>query len=300
MTMLEPSITSRDPKGRRATGIFEDAYNKANLDDASAQRLNERGDKMRSGIQKLISDLAYSRQYANEEVSSRFTYPSQHQGPKIIAGQVAIIAEIFDLDVASALAYTTRLPEIPEEAEGWFAIPSVSALARVHFPEVDDRGEQYCRALQLVLEKIADSRKFKSYHENSLEPSNVRVHTRTAEALASLEETQQSDILVIPAQLGMRHRGRSVRRARECFAGNEFGLTSLAVGSILLTHPERLVRFDELEMDCAGDEFNSPYSDVRFGFAPVFYFDEDRVEFGTFWFDRAHGHYGSVSGFVPQ
>jgi hypothetical protein len=97
----------------------------------------------------------------------------------------------------------------------------------------------------------------------------------------------------------MRHRGRSVRRAREVFVQNEFGLTSLAVGSIVLVHPERLVRREELDMHCSGDEFDDPDEDKGFSLAPVFYFGGDQAKFGALWFDIAHTHYGSVSGFVP-
>ena len=238
--------------------------------------------------------------YANEEVSSQFTYPSEYQGPKPIEEQVGSIAEIFGLDSESALEYAANLPEIPEGAEGWFAIPSVSALARVHFPEVDDPAEQYCYAVNLVLDKIAESRRFTNWCEDSIDTNRLRVHAHTQSALDEIEETQQNDILVIPAQLGMRHRGRSVRRARECFADNEFGLTSLATGAILLTHPERLISWRDLWMDCAGDEFDHPVSDVRFDGAPVFDFYDGGVGFSASWLDDAGGSCGSVSGFVPQ
>ncbi|MYE38558.1 MAG: hypothetical protein F4X82_03525 [Candidatus Spechtbacteria bacterium SB0662_bin_43] len=203
-------------------------------------------------------------------MQSRFTYPSQYEGPKPLAEQVRSIAEIFGLNPEPALEYTANLPELPEEAEGWFAIPSVTSLARVHFPEVDDPAEQYCRALNLVFAKIADSRRFTNYREGSIEPSRLRVHARTQSALDEIEANQPGDILVIPAQLGARHRGRSVRRARECFTENEFGLTSLAVSSILLTHPKRLTSWRDLWMDCAGDEFSHPGSGVRFDNAPIF------------------------------
>ncbi|MYE37898.1 MAG: hypothetical protein F4X82_00015 [Candidatus Spechtbacteria bacterium SB0662_bin_43] len=239
-------------------------------------------------------------QYADEEVESRYTYPSQHQGPKPTSGQIRVIAEIFGLDSASALEYTANLPELPEGAEGWFAIPSVSALARVHFPEVDNPAEQYCQALQLVFEKIAESRRFANWREGFIGPKHLRVHAHTQSALDEIEANQLGDILVIPAQLGMRHRGRSVRRARECFAGNEFGLTSLAAGSIFLTHPERFAFRGNLLMDCPGDEFNRPGSGVRFDDAPIFSLRGDMVGFDTRWLGHAVGRFGSVSGFVPQ
>ncbi|MDP2587064.1 MAG: hypothetical protein Q8P32_04860 [Candidatus Komeilibacteria bacterium] len=51
-------ITSRDPKGLHAVGLFEAVYNKFGLNDQGAQRLNERGDEFQNGIRKLIAELS--------------------------------------------------------------------------------------------------------------------------------------------------------------------------------------------------------------------------------------------------
>lgn len=53
-------ITSRDPKGLHAVGLFETACNQSKLDDARAQRLNERGGELQNGIVKLIAELTTS------------------------------------------------------------------------------------------------------------------------------------------------------------------------------------------------------------------------------------------------
>ncbi|MBI4136125.1 MAG: hypothetical protein HY481_01030 [Candidatus Vogelbacteria bacterium] len=306
MTMSQTLITSRDPKGLHATGLFEAVYNKSKLDDARAQRLNEHGGELQDGIAKLIAELSVSNQYANEEVRSNYTYPKEYKGPKPINDQIKAIAKIFGLDPGQAIEFAKNLPALPDGAEGWFAIPSVEALAEKHFPEVTDPTEKYCQAVQLVHQKIAASRSFHNYREGQITPAQLRVSARTAHALASLAETQKGDlpigqagILIVAAQLGLRHRGQSVRRAREVFVANEFGLGSLAVGSIVLTHSERLVRWEELDMDCAGDEF-SPASDGRFSYAPDFYFGDDRVRFDTIDISHAGDCYGSASAFLPQ
>lgn len=297
--MSQTLITSRDPKGLHAVGLFEAVYNKSKLDDARAQRLNERGGELQDGIAKLIAELSVSNQYANEEVRSSYTYPKEYKGPKPIADQIKAIAKIFDLDPASALEYAKSLPQLPDGAEGWFAIPSVDALAAKHFPEVTDPVQKYCQAVQLVHTKIAASRSFYNYREGQITPAQLRVHARTAHALDLIAETQKGDILIVAAQLGMRHRGRSVRRAREVFVANEFGFGSLAVGSIVLTHPERLVRWEELDMDCSGDEF-APDADGGFSVAPFFGFRGGEVKFGAYWFDGADESYGSASAFLSQ
>jgi len=298
MPQEQTLITSRDPKGLHATGLFEAVYNKSKLDDARAQRLNERGGELQDGIAKLIAELSVSDRYAGEEVRSSYAYPKEYRGPKPIVDQIKAIAKIFGLDPGQAIEFAKNLPALPDGAEGWFAIPSEGALAKKHFPEVTDPARKYCQAVQLVHAKLAASRSFYNYREGQITPAHLRVHARTAHALDLIAEIQKGDILIVAAQLGMRHRGKSVRRAREVFVMGEFGLGSLAVGSIVLTHPERLIRWEELEMDCSGDEF-SPEADDVFSESPFFSFNDGGVRFGT----GRHcpsGHFGSVSGFPSQ
>jgi len=290
-------ITSRDSKGLHAVGLFEAVYNKAKLDDACAQRLNEHGGELQDGIAKLIDELTVSDRYADEETKSDYAYPKEYKGPKLIGEQINTIAKILDLDPTQALTYAKNLPEIPEGAEGWFAVPSLTALAKKHFPEVTDPAEQYCRAVQLVHAKISDSRLFYNYREGQIIPTQLRLHTRTVQALDQIAETQLGDILIIAAQLGLRHRGRSVRRAREVFVTNEYGLGSLITGSIILTHPERLVRSEELDMDCSGDEF-APDAVGGWTYCPYFFFIDGRVGFDAGRVDNAVQDFGSASGFL--
>lgn len=290
-------ITSRDPKGLQATSLFEAAYNKAKLDCERSQRLNERGGEFQDGIMRLIIELTTPNQFANEEVRSNYVYPKEHKGPKPIKEQIEALAKILDLDPASALNYAKSLGELPDGAEGWFAVPSVDALAAKHFGEVTDPAEKYCRAVQLIHAKIANSRDFRNYREGEITPTQLELNARTAKALEQIAETQKGDILIIATQLGMRHRGRSVRRAREVFVANEFGFGSLAIGSIVLVHPERLVRWEELDMDCAGDDFTVAGGGSR---APIFCFEVGGVGFGAGLVGLPYGYYGSVSGFLPQ
>jgi hypothetical protein len=161
-----------------------------------------------------------------------------------------------------------------------------------------DPAEKNCAAVRLIHEKIAASRNFCNYREGKITSAHLRVHTRTISALEQLGR-QESEILIIAAQLGMSHRGRSVRRAREVMRASQFGLGSFAVGIMLLTHPERLQHYDDLWIDCTGDEF-SPGADGDFSRAPVFRFSGGGVWFGAGRVDGASDYYGSASGFLPQ
>lgn len=296
-------ITSDDPKGRQTTDLFRGAYNKAQLTEEQAQRLNEnRGGEFTTELLQLIQKHSTTNQYANEVVFSNYTYPKEYKGPKPIAEQVQTIASMFGLDPTQALEFAKNLPTLPEGDEGWFgwfAIPKVSAVAKKHFPAIADKAEQYCEAVKLVHTKLADSRSFTNYRNGEIVPSKVRQHAHTVNFMEQVEAEQQGDILIIAVQYGMRHRGKSVRRARETFASNEFGLGAFAIGCMALVHPERYVRLQELDTDCAGDEF-APDADGVFSRAPVFRFYGGKLEFGTYDVSIADGRCGSVSGFVLQ
>jgi len=79
----------------------------------------------------------------------------------------------------------------------------------------------------------------------------------------------------------------------------EFGLGAFAVGIMLLTHEDRLQHYDDLWIDCAGDEFHDPQNSVApFDLAPIFGFRDDRLGFGTSWSGGAGGNFGSASGWL--
>jgi len=301
MSTLAPSqkvVTHLDSKFRKPLQILEAQYDKAQLTEEEAQRVNDA-----AGLAELIANfIAANRvtdQFKNEEVRSNYGYPKQYKGSKPIAEQIMALNMILGLDPASALEYAKNLPQVPNGAEKWFAVPSVPALAAKHFPEVTDPAEQYCRAVQLIHEKLAASRTFHNYREGEITADRFRMTAKTAEAMDRIMAEQKGDILIIAAQLGMRHCGRSVRCAREVFVTNEFGLGSLAVGSILLTHPEREVEWEQLHMDCPGDEF-SPKAAGKFSYAPCFHFHVDLLKFDTSGVSNAHEHYGSASALLPQ
>ena len=173
----------------------------------------------------------------------------------------------------------------------------------VRHPEVAKRCPDLRRSgPEKVLDLIKKTRngKFYNYREGQLGPKNLRQSEKSAKIFEKLgKEQKDHDILVIPAQFGILHRGRSVRRALEVMNTNQFGLGAFAVGIMLLTHPERLQNYNDLYIDCAGDEF-SPGADGGFGSAPYFLFSGDGVEFGAHWVGYTDGYYGSASGFVSQ
>ncbi len=229
-----------------------------------------------------------ANQFADEETESNYGYLSGYK-PKGITEQTNQLRELFP-----GIGYADeKLAEqdLPPNAEGWFAIPRWEKISPT-----------YGEAVQKVLDLIKQTRNgaFYNYREGQLGPQYLRQSTKASKAFQKLgDEQKDHDILVVSAQFGLRHRGRSVRRAREVMNASEFSLGAFAIGIMILTHPERLQHYDDLWIDCAGDEF-SPVADGDFSKSPFFRFDVGRVKFGACWVGYAVDDYGSASGFLPN
>lgn len=303
MTPMKTSTPSSRTPGQETKyrRLVEDAAKKAvylvlgkkEFDRGAFQRLLMRGNELCHSITETIVDrtleLSFFDQYVDEEVESMWTYPKEYNGPKPIEEQIKALATILAIDPAKAMVYVKALPELPAGAEGWFAIMT---------PPADP--EKYCSAIQILHRKIAASHQFKNYCEGKIDTAYLKVHPCTAEKMRVIAEQQPGGILIIAAQLGLRHRGRSSRRAREMFTVNEYGLGSVAGCSIVLTHPERFVYYEELDMDLPGDEFNNPVAEAQFDHTPCLSYSDGKVNFGTGYVGDPLHYYGSASGFVPQ
>lgn len=290
MTKKRPS-TSRDPQGLQAVGLFKAAYDQADLDNARARRILARSDELKQGLTRIVVDLAMSTRYADEEVNSDCVYSEKYRGPRLIEEQILALAKTFNLDPSRALELAKNLPELPDGAESWFAVL-----------EWEDLTLTYGKAVKKVFSAIRAQRNFYSHCLDELGPEYLRPHARTVRMLGKIRAWQNlpsgGGILIVPAQLGLRHRGRSVRRARAVFARREFGLGAVAVGSILLTHPELETHWEHLHINCAGDEY-TPGDGGGWQLAPFFHFASS-LKFGANWYNHAHKRYGSATGFLPS
>lgn len=234
------------------------------------------------------------------------TYPPEYLGPRPIEEQIEDLARKLYLNPKDALEFVGRgLPSfetfVPPKAlpwVGWFAVASAEALASNSLAEMYDPAQNYCSAVRLGQEAIAKTRRFYSYKEALRKPSNLRVCDRTIVANEKIAKKQKGDIHIIAAQLGAFHVGTSIDMTRTILRPHEFGLTSFAVECIAITHPERLVRWEELGMQCVGDELRlddkDPWSQT-----PVIYFHDEKVNFNTVPNSTPYTCYGAVTGFLP-
>jgi len=290
--ITQKSATSGQIKqiNRFGSDAIEKVLAELGLDNPGAQRVIEHGDDFSEAIRTAaitsLKDLSVSDKFKDEEVQSSYAYPKGYK-VKGITEQTNILRQLFP-GIGFADEKIAEQP-LPPNAEGWFAIPKWQTLAPT-----------YGEAVEKVLAMIASKRKFYNYRDGQLGAEYLRQHAKTVKMFQQLGDEQKDfDILVVPAQFGLRHKGRSVRRAREVFAANEFGLGAFAIGIMLLTHPEREIQWEQLHVDCAGDEF-APGADGGFSGAAVFDFSDGKVEFSADWFVSASDRYGSSSAFLPQ
>lgn len=294
MTVFKTLITSRDPKGLHFIGLCEATYNKARLDERRAQRLNENGGEFQVGLKELIKRLSATSQFADEEEKSNYGYLSGYRKPVEISDQIDILRSHWpELDPDLALRYMHEVYptlQLPGWVEGPFAIIRPGFFS-----------DRYGEELVEVLKALVRARKgqFCNYHENHFGPEYLRQSERTLSKLRALVEQQSgSDILISPAQFGIRHRGRSVRRGREVFVVGEYGSGAKDVGTMLLTNPIRLQQSEDLWIDCAGDEFVLDADE--FNSAPYFCFNHGKVEFDADLVSNVSDCSGSISEFLPS
>jgi hypothetical protein len=307
---MTAKITEKTPategQNKQAKRLFEDTgnyltreYPKLELNFDEAQTLLGKGDELQAGMLELVKKLSITNQYAKEEVASKYGYLSGYEKPKPIGEQIAKLKELFpglgeaNTELVAQINAGTAI--LPEKAEGWVAIPNLKKLPNLF-------GNTYGQAVQKVLDLIKKARngKFQNYREGKLGEQYLRQTSALVTMLSKVAEAQGNpDILIIPAQFGFLHRGRSVRRAREVMRGGEFGLGAFNIGCMLLTHPERLKHYDDLWIDCAGDEYSDSGGGV-FECAPYFEFSDGGVEFDAIGVSFAVGFYGSASGVFPQ
>ena len=295
---MTTAITSRavtDGQRKQFSRFLEDAGEKAlsaaNLDKDSLQQLIENGGEFQDRIITAIKELSITKQFADEQVSSGYGYLSGYQ-PKDVVAQTNALRELFPGIGHANQDMLAQMEKgeisLPPGAEGFFAIPHWSKVAPTYQAAVE-------KVMKLLVKAYGG--RFTNYRKGELGPNQLRETSKKARAMESLQLSQNADVLLVPAQFGIRHRGRSVRRARAAMDRTEFGLGAYEIGIMLLTHLDRLQNVDDLWLDCAGDEF-SPGADGGFQNTPIFGFDGGWLWFDTRWSRDADARYGSASGFA--
>lgn len=289
--MTDDPITPKQRK--QITRLCEDALDSDDCrlaQGASQVRLIERGDILQKRFLQLVHELGQWR-YADEEVSSTYGYPDGYSGVRALEEQATILREQYQFP----LKPFAKVEVLPDGAEGLWVIPLIQWIAPAQCEHPYNYGVDF------VQERLGKSRAFKNWRKGQTGHEYLRQSEHSLRMWNQLTLAQGSGELtpVVPAQFGLRHRGRSVRRARALFVKNEFGLGAYAGGVMLLTHPEREQVWEQLHMDLSGDEF-APGAGGRFVDAPIFRWGDGELHFHTYRVGFFCERYGSVSAFFPQ
>jgi len=272
-------------------GLLRDFFDQLEVGEKTQGQKGLIGDQLRAFLEHRNpferAEIEKVLPYADEEVASDYGYPD---GFKIrsVQEQVKILLALEPfkkLDASHVEELASR--ELSQDAEGWAVIPKLLKVAK-----------NYHRALDIVLDLIAANRQFRNRRKGELTKKHLRLTEKTAKAHAKLDE-QPGDFWVFPFQFGLRHAGSSVRRARVCFAENEFGLGVYEAAVLLLTHADRIAGPDQLYIDCAGIEY-APNADGDFFACLSFRWDFSYEPLVLYYdsFDDADEQWGSVSAFL--
>lgn len=295
--------------GREAvkTAVKETKPQSTNAQNGIIMQGGEFKNKVTLAVKTIITEMTTLNKYAGNVVKSNYTYPGEFQR-KPGRVQIQIFADELGLDPTSAFEYLEKISEmsriLPKDChsqDGNFAIISPFGFQQL-IPGYKDAfdPELYCKSLLFLFDIIKKGRNFCNWREGQIDKNHLQQTARTLDAYDTITTIQgKSPIWIISAQLGFLHKGECTGRARELFFGNEFGLGSVAGASIAITHPERFVRFEELDMDLPGDEF-APDGDGGFSGSPCLAFGSDGLKFAACGVSGAGDSFGSASAFLPQ
>ena len=255
----QKSITSGQIK--QLERITEDAVEpiikQLNLDSAGAQRIIERGDEIKRILAPCLMKLATDNTTA-----------------KPIAEQVAVLREFLGFNIKTFDENAADRP-LPEGADGWFAIPRWEKIASTYNDAVNlvmrAVDEAYAEDLETHLDEV---RSFKDY-------GFVEEEGKLTALRGIMQQQNDHDILVVPAQLVSRYNEFSHSRARNLIAMNEaeFGLGAFEVCCIFLANKDYIlssVREEVLHLNCPGDTFQ--YRDEKVLGSAYLGFDCQRLD----------------------
>lgn len=196
--------------------------------------------------------------------------------PQDLKTQYAILSKAFkEVRGNKALEELASKPPgiLPDGAEHFFLIPDWIKLAPT-YPE----------AVQRVWEALEYTRKG-AYKYVTIDASHLRQSTKLTTE-------------IVAAQFGEKYKGYSIEGVRKetSLTTDRILLGAYEVGIMLLTHPDRITKYEDLWIDCPNDEYS--WNGVgAFSRSVYFGFDGGGLKFGYRYLDIASGRYGSASAF---
>lgn len=165
------------------------------------------------------------------------------------------------------------------------------------FPHWSKIAKTYSAAVQKRIDEIEATRPFHNWRKGQIDESHIR---ETKEKIAGMKTVTKKEIVTMEVQLGQKWKDTAVQDVRKQYTEGEIGMGAYEMLTILLINPKILSNYNDLWIDCPGDEFDDSDSDDRFDHAPYLRFHGAEVGFSTRLVSFALVIFGSASGFVPQ
>jgi len=224
-----------------AERAIADVEPQMDLDHSMFERLCGNSAQFRRGLIELTERLASRNSFVDQVTPQMYGIEIRAKDP---VKQVEILRGHFP---GYNLPDPSESPERnPFGANGCFAIPTWMVF-----------GDTYAEAVESVMSKLAevlDRRPVPHFQIREVRPHGLR----TDGCLHRILGRQARPVLLLTAQLGSRHAGKSAQRAVETFTTSEFGLGLCELAIALLTHPEALEGIDrEIGFGCTGHEIRN-------------------------------------------
>ncbi len=277
------------------------------IDASGAERLTESIHvlhEIRPFLAKKVKELSDLPLYAEQVVNSQFHYLSGYRKARPINEQIEILERydwgrevVFPLNPLQQQLLTNPAPE---GSEGYFAVVTDSTMF-----ECSQSDHQVDQSEPVIRVLVALHKHYKhiatKQDDSELKSSSYRRSHASAMKLKQLWELQgkPSGIMLIPAQLGASHAGKSVLRARVVMRGSEFPLDAYEVLQMVLTHENRIRNYQDLWINLPGGEFR-PKATLEFDHSMYIGYSSGAIFFGNYTSDDPASFCGSASGYLPM
>ena len=304
--LITPVVTEEESPEKKVAHVLDlvrHAIRKSGIDAHGLQRIIEQGGVFQARIIPILQELAlpWTNEFADELTKLGYSYPQGWSPDPLDVQRDRLLAAFPGL-------------KLPDPIKG--DLPTGFDVLGYHiFPErlglrhgiSDCNGASYGHLIQeVVFPKLAEvykanGRGFENYRAGELGSDYIRLELRGRVALEAIQAVTEYDAYIAPVSYGKRWAPNTLspRNAREtALLAKELAQGSAQVGCHLIAQPGRLVAYEDLFLDCSGDEYNW---DAGGGWSscPGFYFRDGALRFSADWAEDADEYYGSVVALSP-
>lgn len=207
-------------------------------------------------VRATFKEVALLNPYANERFKQTRFYPKGWAVPSMAVQADRLINLFLGINLQGSNVSEKRT--VPTGADGLALLPTLRFLGE-YFKVANPYGKDYGQLIEKLCELLSKQRNgaFCNYRKGELTEAYVRLYAEVRERLEKLEVAAPGDVLVLPVAFGHLYAGWSARAARwEALDQEQLPLGGVHVACLLLTMPERLTDYEQLWIDCPGDEYN--------------------------------------------